>query len=80
MNRRRFRFLNRLYAIFAGYFWLPCPMCGQMFGGHESGGTLWSSGTPTSRSGALLCWRHPESFVPQAFDGYRTDEDVELSA
>lgn len=28
-----------------GYFWLPCPVCGQMFGGHEVG--------PTGRGGTL---------------------------
>ena len=31
----RFRRLNKLYANFFGYFWLPCQLCGQMYGGHE---------------------------------------------
>lgn len=31
----KLRTLNKLYANFLGYFWLPCPLCGQMFGGHE---------------------------------------------
>ena len=31
----RFRTLNRIYASLFGYFWLPCPLCGQMSGGHE---------------------------------------------
>lgn len=35
------RFLHKLYAHTANYFWLPCPRCGQMFGGHESAGTDW---------------------------------------
>lgn len=26
---------NRRIASRGGYFWLPCPLCGQMFGGHE---------------------------------------------
>jgi len=30
------RFLNRLYAFVFGYFWLPCPICNRMYGGHES--------------------------------------------
>jgi hypothetical protein len=34
------RWLHGLYAHFAGYFWLPCPICGRCFGGHEKGGTL----------------------------------------
>lgn len=27
--------LNKLYAGLFGYFWLPCPVCGRMFGGHQ---------------------------------------------
>ena len=38
------RFLHRLYANVMGYFWLPCPNCGRMFGGHEfSGGCVYLS-------------------------------------
>jgi hypothetical protein len=31
----RWRWLNKLYASIFGYFWLPCPICGEYFGGHE---------------------------------------------
>lgn len=31
------RWVHRLYAWTSGYFWLPCPICGEMFGGHEAG-------------------------------------------
>lgn len=31
------RTLNRIYAWLFGYFWLPCPVCHRMFGGHEAG-------------------------------------------
>lgn len=31
------RLLRRVYAALGGYFWLPCPACGEMFGGHEIG-------------------------------------------
>jgi len=24
-----------------GYYWLPCPLCGEMFGGHEKHGVLY---------------------------------------
>jgi hypothetical protein len=34
------RFLHRWYAQTFGYFWLPCPLCGRPFGGHEWGRTL----------------------------------------
>lgn len=29
------KLLHRFYAFLAGYFWLPCPKCGEMFGGHQ---------------------------------------------
>ena len=29
------RWLNRQYAAAMGYFWLPCPLCGEYSGGHE---------------------------------------------
>lgn len=29
------RCLHQLYAFWLGYFWLPCPLCGKYFGGHE---------------------------------------------
>lgn len=29
------RTLHRIYAKVMGYFWLPCPICGKYFGGHE---------------------------------------------
>jgi hypothetical protein len=33
----RWRWLSRLYAAVFGYFWMPCPVCGRFFGGHEAG-------------------------------------------
>lgn len=29
------RKLHKLYALLFGYSWLPCPVCGKYFGGHE---------------------------------------------
>ena len=29
------RRLHKLYALLFRYFWLPCPVCGKYFGGHE---------------------------------------------
>lgn len=31
----RWRRAHDLYADLAGFFWLSCPLCGTMFGGHE---------------------------------------------
>lgn len=72
------RWLHRVYAFLFGYFWVPCPICGRMFGGHENGGTLWLTGTATSRSGRSLCRRHPGDYLGGLFDGYVTDRDVRL--
>lgn len=29
------RWTHRTYAFAAGYFWLPCTLCGRKRGGHE---------------------------------------------
>lgn len=29
------RWMHHAWAWFGGYFWLPCKICGQPFGGHE---------------------------------------------
>lgn len=31
----KWRHVHEFYAKMNGYFWLPCPLCGQYFGGHE---------------------------------------------
>lgn len=49
------RWLNRWFARIAGYFWLPCPRCGLMFGGHEIGGVDYV----TNYLGSTTCWRCP---------------------
>lgn len=33
----RFRRFHRAYATLCGFFWLPCPLCGREFGGHQFG-------------------------------------------
>jgi hypothetical protein len=30
------RWLHRWYATSSGYFWLPCVLCGEFRGGHET--------------------------------------------
>lgn len=37
------RLFQFLYAKLFGYFWLPCPICGKNFGGHEKHGSLMTS-------------------------------------
>ena len=46
------RWAHRLYANLLGYFWLPCPICGRNFGGHERNfGTL----RHTVSMGEMVC-------------------------
>lgn len=33
--KSRWRWVQQVYAFFHGYFWMPCPLCGDFFGGHE---------------------------------------------
>lgn len=35
-KRKRPRWLQWLRAYLGGYFWGPCPICGEAFGGHET--------------------------------------------
>ena len=40
------RWYHAVRAFLSGYFWLPCPICGKNFGGHEwrvgDGSDIWS--------------------------------------
>jgi hypothetical protein len=55
----RIQVLERLKAFIGGYFWLPCPNCGRMFGGQEKRGeTLYG---PTAR-GRMTC-NNPDCFA-----------------
>jgi hypothetical protein len=27
--------LHMIWAKLGGYFWMPCPKCGEMYGGHQ---------------------------------------------
>lgn len=36
----RFRWFHHAYATTHGFFWLPCPLCGREFGGHEWGKSI----------------------------------------
>ncbi len=47
------RFLHRFYAVLMGYFWLPCPICGEYFGGHEW--TNWQEVPDPNSLGNELC-------------------------
>ena len=42
--RAKPRWLQAVIAFLGGYFWLPCPICGENFGGHEDSGNLYTGG------------------------------------
>ncbi|MFA5307692.1 MAG: hypothetical protein WC365_09645 [Candidatus Babeliales bacterium] len=46
------RTLNKIYANLFGYFWLPCPICEEMFGGHEFSSSILMK---TETSGECVC-------------------------
>lgn len=50
------RLWHRFRAFVGGYFWLPCPVCGREFGGHEKGGGEFYVGGGISR---ITCPRCP---------------------
>ncbi len=51
----RWRWLNRWYAKALAYFWLPCPICGEPFGGQETlpGHVVWG----TESQGSCVCYK-----------------------
>jgi hypothetical protein len=55
------RRLSQFYAFLRGYFWLPCPICGRMFGGHEVGAARVPTDQPDTFK--LACRLHDNSKV-----------------
>lgn len=49
------RWCHRMYARWAGYFWLPCKICDRPFGGHEMFGSCYSC-TIAGDDGGLHSW------------------------
>lgn len=67
------RWFAKQYADLHGYFWLPCPRCGEYFGGHETGGGTYiyeiayrPDGTPCGSSGKILCPNCPGEYYAEA--------------
>lgn len=48
--QRRHRARRRATAFLRGYFWMPCPLCGHEFGGHEWRGYLMLPGSEPGMS------------------------------
>ena len=54
------RWLHAVYAHVAGYFWLPCPICGDNFGGHEIHYAREHESLMTSLGGGMCVCLKPE--------------------
>lgn len=49
----RWRPVHHAYADLCGFYWLPCPVCGVPFGGHEGGGHI-PDAAPVN-GGSVVC-------------------------
>jgi hypothetical protein len=54
LDRGRERRYQKRYAKRHGYYWLPCHLCGEEFGGHEHGGMV---PTPDPYRSTTICPR-----------------------
>ena len=45
------RILHHIWATINGYFWMRCPLCGKMFGGHEWSGASVPTDIPRIKDG-----------------------------
>lgn len=50
----RLRRVHRAYAETFGFFWLPCPLCGREFGGHENRPSRRPSSVPDENRSGLM--------------------------
>lgn len=68
------RWMHRLYARLTGNYWLPCPMCGKMFGGHEVVGDCYFEDIDGSHDMCPACEKEKlaemERERPRAFGRY----------
>jgi len=63
------RFLARFLAKAAGYFWLPCPICGEDFAGFECGpGLMRPDGTGQCVCGKPQCVEFAEFHNKNLFE------------
>ncbi len=58
MPMMRSRLAAQVIAAIRGYFWLPCPICGQDFAGFEHGPDfLMETASVDGASGKVVCAR-----------------------
>ena len=62
------RWVHRLWASYSGYLWLPCPLCGKMFGGHE-----WEWDKPNCD--IMISWSHGQGVCPNCHEAAKEYND-----
>lgn len=74
MKKKRPRFIQRLYAFIHGYYWLPCPICRENYGGHESAHDIYTGEDavyPNAPSGGIgVCPDYVEEAKKQNIERY----------
>ena len=51
--------MHRVWAFVMGYFWMPCPLCGESFGGHE-----WAGGASSIRVRGFVTYANGVGICP----------------
>lgn len=72
------RFLHRIYAHLTAHFWLPCPLCGRKFGGHEKGNGHYQTSAYVGTSVCSNCAEEAENLnrlLWSDWSGYVYTED-----
>lgn len=64
----------KMMAAIRGFFWLPCPVCHEMFAGFESGPV--SVPTATAGERRIACLRHEWGNVPATIGGKAPESGV----
>jgi surface polysaccharide O-acyltransferase-like enzyme len=77
---KRSRYAEEIYARANHYFWLPCPICGEYFGGQESDPDAILMETETSATGVCRNCKfkayeiNKEKFGDKAWPIYSTNK------
>ncbi len=74
LNRR----WNQLRAFFTGYFWCRCPICGEMFGGHEPHGS-WSTSWGGGELVCINCKPEAERRTASLYDDYQKNYHMNMN-
>ena len=67
-------------AFIGGYFWMPCPLCGKYFGGHEKNGGHLATSLGSGVSTCADCTKDAERITRERYTawgvGYFTEGHI----